>query len=299
MPVLTPNWPGKLRDTDIMLASSPTLVHPTSVHEALGELVERPGARIIAGGTQVMAEQGLGRWRPNGYVSLRRVEDLAGASASGEQMHIGPRTTLRDLVAVDGLPTLLRDAIRALAVPQVRNRGTVGGNIGSPRPDHTLPPCLIALNARINVTTATGTAVMTVPEWLGRGDPAPAIIRSIHVPTAHGGHIFARVGPRNGPSYATASLALVVDPVRRTVRTGLGGVGVTALTAEAADEYAAAAIDWEHLTIDVAATEYFAELVARATAPITDHIATAAYRTHAIRVMARRSLPRACEGARS
>ncbi len=280
------------------------LIRATSVEDALQAMHEAPTLRPIAGGTQLMAEQGLGVAQPNGYLTLRGIAPLREVVLDAGTLRIGALVTLRELQRVPELPDLLAQAVRALGTPQVRTRATVGGNIAQPRPDHTLPPCLIALDARVTIAGTTGDtdvsmADLSMADLAARGVPQGSLITRVDVALRDSSAVFARVGPRNGPCYATASLALVVDPSTQTVRTGLGGVGPHALGAPAADDIASRTIDWQNLTVTEALAEDYARAVQEAADPITDVTATAAYRHHALGVMARRSLIRACEGARA
>ena len=282
-----------------MVRPSPILVRSGSATEAVSSMHEAPSLRPIAGGTQVMADQGLGLTNPNGYLTLGGIEALRHVSIDQHTLRIGALVTLRDLQRVEGLPSLLAQALRALGTPQVRARATVGGNIAHPRPDHTLPPCLIALDARVTIVQKTGESTLTMSDLAAGGLPQGSLITGIEFAQPDGGAVFARVGPRNGPCYATAAIAVVVDTAARKVRTGLGGVGPNALGAPQADEFASAAMDWSRLAIGDDAIAAYAQAVRAACHPITDVTATAAYREHAITVLARRSLARACEGAQS
>jgi len=96
------------------------------------------------------------------------------------------------------------------------------------------------------------------------------------------------VALRNGPGYAVASVAVAIDSSARTVRTGLGAVGTTALAAPAADEFLAGAIDWSAGTVPAGTAEDDGRLLGEASDPVTDTRSSAEYRTHAIRVMGRR-----------
>lgn len=167
-------------------------------------------------------------------------------------------------------------------------------------PDPITPsPCLIALDARVTIVQKTGESTLTMSDLAAGGLPQGSLITGIEFAQPDGGAVFARVGPRNGPCYATAAIAVVVDTAARKVRTGLGGVGPNALGAPEADEFASAAMDWSRLAIGDDAIAGYAQAVRAACDPITDVTATAAYREHAITVMARRSLARACEGGHS
>jgi CO/xanthine dehydrogenase FAD-binding subunit len=122
------------------------------------------------------------------------------------------------------------------------------------------------------------------------------LITAVSVPVLRGAQEYLKVGVRNAMVIAIASLALIVDLDGRAVRVGLGSVGPTVLRAPRAESFIAGALDWDATVPRLAApdaAERFAELVVEATRPIDDHRASAAYRRHAIGVLARRALLRA------
>jgi CO/xanthine dehydrogenase FAD-binding subunit len=116
---------------------------------------------------------------------------------------------------------------------------------------------------------------------------------------AAAGEQFAKIGTRNAMVIAVCSFALAVDPARRTVGTGIGSAAPTPRRAPAAEAFLAASLDWDSrgaVRPEVAAE--FGRLVGAAAAPIDDVRGTAAYRRHALSVLARRTLTWAWEGLR-
>ncbi|HMJ77194.1 MAG TPA: hypothetical protein VK507_14545, partial [Iamia sp.] len=117
------------------------------------------------------------------------------------------------------------------------------------------------------------------------------LIAAVRVPMRRGPQDYLKVGVRNAMVIAVASVALVVDAPLRRVGVGLGSVGPVPLVAPDAGAFAVEAIDWEAGTLaETDAARRFGELVAAASAPIDDHRSTAAYRRHAVGVMAARAL---------
>jgi len=104
---------------------------------------------------------------------------------------------------------------------------------------------------------------------------------------------YAKVGVRNAMVIAICSACLAVDTPSRSVRLALGSVAPTVIRAEEAEAFAADAVDWDAGTVDDAIATRFGELAAAASRPIDDHRASAAYRRHAVAVLARRLLRRA------
>lgn len=272
------------------------VVRPRSLDEAIAASTERPDARIMGGGTLVVAERALGIDTPPAYLLLSGIPELQGVTRENRQgddtaatgpARIGSMTTLRDLLDAAVSP-MLDVALRSLASPQVRNRATVGGNIAERRPAHTLAPCLLALDASVGSTGPAGPRRRSIREFVAEGLGAGEIIVDVALPARGGFQRFVRVAPRNGPGYAIASVAVCIDPTARSVRSGIGGSGPTALAGTSADAFLADAIDWASGAAPAGAPEEFGRLLADACEPATDDRASAAYRRHAIAVMGRR-----------
>lgn len=268
-------------------ADSGRVMRPGSVAETVALLGSRPDARVMGGGTLVVAERSLGIDALGAYLLLSGVAELKELSAEGSGVRIGAQVTLNDLLAADVAP-MLTTTLRSLATPQIRNRATVGGNIAERRPAHTLAPCFLALDARVGIASAAGTADRSFSDFLVTGIANDELIASVLLPGRSGFQRFTRVAGRNGPGYAIASVAVSVDPASRSVRTGLGGVGSTALPAPAADDFLAGAIDWEAGTAPSGSAEEYGRLLAESAEPVSDDRATSAYRRHAVSVMGRR-----------
>ena len=279
-----------------MAAVLERLIRPTSPGEAAAARAADPHATVIAGGTLVVADRALGGAAPPAYILLSAIPSLRAIASDATGTRVGAMATLRDLHSAAPGP-MLDTALRSLASPQIRNRGTVGGNIADRRPHHTLLPCLIALDARITVAAPGGSAERSAGAFASAGLGADELVESVLIPTGPGFQRFTRVAPRNGPGYAVASLALCIDAASRSVRSGLGAVGATPLAAAAADAFLAGAIDWPAGSVPAGAAEEFGRLLGEACDPVTDDRATAAYRRHAIEVMGRRLVEDWSEGA--
>jgi CO/xanthine dehydrogenase FAD-binding subunit len=121
------------------------------------------------------------------------------------------------------------------------------------------------------------------------------LIRAVRVPAADGPQQFSKIGPRNAMVIAVCAFAVALHPRTRTVGTGIGSAAPTPRRAAEAEAYLAEVLDgrglWESREpLDEATTRRFGELVAAASAPIDDVRGSAAYRRHALAVMARRTL---------
>ncbi|NQU36728.1 MAG: FAD binding domain-containing protein, partial [Actinobacteria bacterium] len=203
------------------------------------------------------------------------------------------------LVAAD-FPALRTAALSVGARP-IRARATVGGNVTTARDDHSFVPVLLALEARITVRDESGERTLPLADFIadssnGSAHPSDVLITSISVDRVDGPQLMYRVGPRNGPCYATASIALVVDRPAKRIRLALGGAGATCVRAAEAEEMASSACDWATLSLSGEAAQEFGQLAARAVSPKTDPVASGAYRKHAIEVMARRAISRVLNG---
>jgi CO/xanthine dehydrogenase FAD-binding subunit len=273
------------------------VARPRTLAEARTALAERPAADLLAGGTDFMVQVNFGQRRPTDVIALRRVEELGGWRTADGHLHLGANLTYTEMEQDLGamLPALAA-AARTVGSPPIRNAGTLGGNLGTASPAGDTLPLLLALDAQVLLAGPDGTRSVPLAEFVTgpkRTARQPGeLILGARVPRIAGPQQFAKVGPRNAMVIAVASLALVLDVEGRTVRVGLGAVGPRPLRAPEAEAFAADVVDWRALRADPADVARFADLVADAAAPITDHRGTAAYRRHAVAVLARRALER-------
>lgn len=268
--------------------------------EALKARAKHPQARFVAGGTTTIPEQNLGRFQPDGYISLRRIPSLRRIEVTGDGLFLGAGCTMADLLTnplLEDQP-IIRLAARTTGTRQLRSRSTVGGNLFTTRIDRTLPPCLLALEAVGHLVSASGESKRDLGEALRECrdlSTEPEILVGVTVPRTAGFQGFTRVAPRNSGGNAIASVALCLDPGRKAVRLGLGGAGPVAMRAPEAERFAESAIDWEGDNLDEATAAKFGDLAAEQCEPPDDVMASNDYRRHAIKVMARRILERAWE----
>src|SRR5437764_3839241 len=137
-------------------------MRPTTLAGALAAKAEHPDAVPIAGGTDVMVEVNFDRHRPAALLDLTAVEELAGWSGADGRVRLGagvPYTRIIEELG-DRLPGLAM-ASRTVGSPQIRNRGTVGGNLGSASPAGDAHPPLLAAGAEVEVASVRG--VRTLP----------------------------------------------------------------------------------------------------------------------------------------
>jgi CO/xanthine dehydrogenase FAD-binding subunit len=271
-------------------------VQPRNFVDALSAKAQCPEAVPIAGGTDVMVELNFDRRRPAALLDLTRVGELAEWGGDGPYLRVGAGVTYRRIIDELGhaLPGLAM-AARTVGSPQIRNRGTVGGNLGSASPAGDAHPPLLASGALVEVASVRGTRRIPVAEFFTgpkRSVLAPdELIAAFLVPPADGPEQFAKVGTRNAMVIAVCSFAIALHPGSRTVGTGIGSAAPTPLRAVAAERFLAAELPWESRgELDPAARKHFGELVAGAATPIDDVRGTAGYRRHALSVLADRAL---------
>ena len=268
-------------------SSAARVIRPATVQEAIDALIVQPDSRVVGGGTIVVAEGSRRIDRPPSYLLLSSVAGLRGVARDAAGARIGAQTTLRDLLDAEVSP-MLDVALRSLASPQIRNRATVGGNIADRRPAHTLSPCFLALDAVVETAGREGGQRRSMRDFVSHGLADGEIVVAVILPERGGFQRYTRVAPRNGPCYAIASVAVSIDPTARSVRSGMGGVGSSALPGGSADDFLAGAIDWNAGTAPQGAAQEYGRLLAQASEPTSDDRASAAYRQHAIAVMGRR-----------
>ena len=272
-----------------------TVLRPTDLTAAVAARSDHPGALLIAGGTDLMVAMNAGRLRPDIVIDLTGVPELDDWRREEGSIRIGAGVSYTRLIAELGrdLPGLAR-ASRTVGSPQIRNRGTLGGNLGTASPAGDALPPLVAADALVELAGGSGTRTLPVQAFLTgpkRNALAPdELIVAVHVPVCRGAQQFSKIGPRNAMVIAVASLALDLDPVARAVGVALGSTGPTTLRAPAAEEYLAGALDWDAPALDERVAMRFGALVAEAARPIDDVRGTAAYRRHALDVMAQRTL---------
>lgn len=273
-----------------------------SLDEALDRLTE--GATVLAGGTDLMVELNeRRRTAPAHLVVVNRIPELRSweHDPQAHTLRLGAAVTWAEIERrpIAGWVPSLSDAARTVGSPQIRNAGTIGGNVATSSPAGDGLPPLAALGAVIHVRSATGTRDVAFDDWMtGPKRTARAIdelVLGVTVPVVDGWQGYAKVGVRNAMVISTAGVAMVIDRRQATVRVALGSVGPTILRCHTAEETLAAGVDLRDPSArpERRLVDEFAALVAEAARPIDDHRSTADYRRHAVGVLARRLLERA------
>jgi CO/xanthine dehydrogenase FAD-binding subunit len=274
-------------------------LQPTTLAEALQMKSAHPEAMAIAGGTDVMVEINLDRHRPAAIIDLTRVAELTEWGMEAGLLRIGAGVTYARIIGeLGGQLQGLAMASRTVGSPQIRNRGTVGGNLGSASPAGDAHPPLLASAAVVELASVGARRRLPIREFF-TGPKQNAmkkdeLISAFLVEPAKGPQQFSKVGTRNAMVIAVCSFALAIDPERRHIGTGIGSAAPTPVVAGDAESFLEGVLDeggmWDRpRPADSKALQRFGELVAAAARPIDDVRGTAAYRRHALSVMARRT----------
>jgi CO/xanthine dehydrogenase FAD-binding subunit len=255
---------------------------PRSLDEALRLKAERPEAVPIQGGTDVMVELNFDRARPPALLNLNEVPELRGWSRENGTLRLASGLTYAEAMEAPLAESALAlaEASRTVGGPQIRNRGTIGGNLGTSSPAGDALPPLLVYGAEVELASTRGSRTVPLVDFLlgpKRNTLEPdELIVAARVQAGGPRQTFMKVGPRNAMVIAVVSLAVVVDEERDEVRAAFGSAGpvpglVTAPLEERGD---------------------FPGRVAAAASPIDDVRGTATYRRHALRVLTARALER-------
>lgn len=272
---------------------------PGTAKEALALLAAHKGrAAILAGGTDLVPAMRRGKARPRLLVDVKGIESLQGIRTSGRSMLVvGALVTLADLAADPAVarkaPVLAR-AAAGMGSPQVRNRGTAGGNICNAAPSADLAPPLIVLAARARFMTPEGTRTVPIEDfWKGPGatevSGGRGILTAILVPAPPDGAgvSFHAHAPRAAMDLSVVSVAAMAVRARgrvKAARIALGACAPVPLRCRAAEAALAGSAG------GIEDAERAADAVAAEACPISDVRASEAYRRDMAREMALRAI---------
>jgi xanthine dehydrogenase small subunit len=261
---------------------APGYARPADLREALELIDGHPGARAVGGSTDVGVEVNLRGDRPGLLVSVGHLRELRELTAGPDEVVIGAGLSLSEVErGLDGAVPLLADLFPQFASRLIRNAATIGGNLGTGSPIGDLPPVLLALDARVVLTSVGGEREVPLASYFTgyrQSVRAPGeLIRAVRLPRPFAGIVgFAKIAKRRFDDISSVAIAFAVDveagAVRR-VRIGLGGVAATPVRALATE---AALIDqpWNERTVRMAAA-----VMAGEGTPLDDHRASAAFRS--------------------
>jgi len=253
---------------------------PTTLDEALRLKAEHPGAKPIQGGTDLMVALNFDRERPTEVLNLNEVPELRSYTSENGALRLGSGLTYAEIEhgeLRDVLPALA-EASRTVGSPQIRNRGTIGGNLGTASPAGDAIPPLVVEAAEVECASVRGTRRVPVIEFVTgvkRNMLEPdELITAVWVTPSNAAQTFMKVGPRNAMVIAVVSLAVAAGDDELRASIGSASPRPVLVTAPRAE------------------SETFAERVAAAASPIDDVRGTERYRRHALRVLTQRALER-------
>jgi carbon-monoxide dehydrogenase medium subunit len=249
-----------------MLLREVSYARPSTVEEAVSLLTEYDGARALAGGQTLVNVMKQRAASPDVLVDLAGLDELRAITVSGTTLEIGAMATLAAIIRsseVEVSRPILAEVAATVADVQVRNRGTLGGNICVNDPTNHFPPLLVALGASMTIRAASGERTVTADEFfvgvfetaVGEGD----LLTRIGIPAAGKGTGDGMDGVTIGAhgTYIANAAASVVDGSWRIALGCVGAVPHRAteveqkLSGAAVDEAAArAAVDGLGATVD-------------------------------------------------
>ena len=218
-----------------MLLSEVGYARPATLEQALGVLAEYPGARALAGGQTLINVMKARAAAPDVLVDLAGIPALQGIELAADgTLEIGPMTTYNELIASAEARArpILGEVCAQIADVQVRNKGTIGGNVCSSDPTNHLPPLLVALGATFTVTGASGE----------RAVPADEFFLGVYMTAAGPGELLTKITVPAGRSDGFASIPIGVDgtcivnaaaTVNGGARVALGCVAATPVVVDA------------------------------------------------------------------
>jgi CO/xanthine dehydrogenase FAD-binding subunit len=252
---------------------------PHSLDEALRFKSEQPDAWPIQGGTDVMVALNFDRGRPAVLLNLNEVAELRGWSREGGALRLGSGLTYAEIEhgeLRDVLPALA-EASRTVGSPQIRNRGTIGGNLGTSSPAGDALPPLLVEDAEVECASVRGARRIPLGEFVTgvkRNVLEPdELITAVWLTPSNAPQTFMKIGPRNAMVIAVVSLAVSAGD---ELRASFGSASPRPVLVTAPRDEA----------------DSFAERVAAAASPIDDVRGTERYRRHALQVLTARALKR-------
>jgi len=260
-----------------------TCFSPTTLVEAVGILADHPGLRIVNGGTDVMVGVNAGNTAIDGWLNLRRIEDITRIHRTVRGLRIGSGVTFaRVEVELASVAPALAMAATTVGSRQIRSVGTLGGNVVTASPAGDSLPVLLTYDTEIELVSHRGTRTIRLVDFLigpkRTAMAADEIVSAIVLNDCAGSQHFAKIGTRNAMVISVASLAARLDTNSGVARVAAGSVGPTALLITEAND----ALLQRHGADD------FAHIVEASVAPIDDHRATGEYRRTSVGVLARR-----------
>ncbi|MFZ5820024.1 MAG: FAD binding domain-containing protein [Chloroflexota bacterium] len=278
---------------------------PGSVGELI-KILDETGGRVVAGGTDVVPRMRRDLFSTPALVDASHIAELHFIEAVDDQLAIGAMTTHQE-IADSGLIQSVNPALAAAAASvgcsQTRHRGTLGGNIANASPAADTVPPLLAFDARVRLLRKGGERSISLREFLvgpGKTKLEPGeFIHSVTFTRLPGrwGAAYQKTGKRNGMAIAVVSVAaaVVLDTSGMVLdaRVALGSVAPTVARSPRAEQMLIGREAGPGVVKDAA------DAVVADISPISDVRSTAEYRLHAARILTRRTLLQAIQGAQA
>jgi CO/xanthine dehydrogenase FAD-binding subunit len=252
---------------------------PRTLDEALRLRAEHPGAWAIQGGTDVMVALNFDRGRPDAMLNLNEVAELRGWSRDNGALRLGAGLTYAEIEhgPLGEVMPALAEASRTVGSPQIRNRGTIGGNLGTASPAGDALPPLLVEGAEVECASVRGARRIALEDFVTgvkRNALEPdELITAVLLTPSNAPQTFMKIGPRNAMVIAVVSLAVSGG---EELRASFGSASPRPVLVTAPRDEA----------------DSFPERVAAAASPIDDVRGSERYRRHALRVLTHRALER-------
>ncbi len=275
----------------------------TSIDDAIAKLSENEDAKLLAGGHSLLPMMKLRFAEPPCLIDINGIEELKGICMDGDTITIGAMTTENELINSEILQkhcSLLVDAAKLVADPQVRNRGTIGGDVAHGDPGNDHPAVMLALDATIVVRGPNGQRELAAngffmgTYWTALEEHDILVALKIPAQKSGVGYGYNKLKRKTG-DYAVAGSPVVVEmdgDVIRDIRIGLTNVAACAIRAEAAEDI----LRGQTLSDDL--LKQAENAIIEACDPAVDLRGDEEYKSHMAAVMARRSIIQAVENAR-
>jgi aerobic carbon-monoxide dehydrogenase medium subunit len=265
-----------------MLLREVAYARPASLAEAIELLAANDGARALAGGQTLVNVMKARAGSPDALVDLSRIEELKGIDLAGDgTLEIGAMTTYTELVQSSEARArpILGEVCAQIADVQVRNRGTIGGNICTNDPTNHLPPLLAALGAEMTIHGAGGDRTVTAQDFflgvymtaVGTGE----LLTKIRIPAGRADGFAAVTLGVEGTCIVSAAAS-----INGSLRIALGCVDAVPVVLEPESEDEAAVV---------------AAVASANIDPPSDVHASSEYRTHLAQVLAVRAVAQAAK----
>jgi carbon-monoxide dehydrogenase medium subunit len=279
-------------------------IRVSELEEALRLLSRKEDVRVLAGGTDLVVDMKIGRYRPKTVIDISGIKSLRYIVDEGDKIRIGALTRMQDIVESpvirEKLP-VLAEAVSMLGSWQIRNMATVGGNLCNASPAADSAPPLLVHEARIKLTSIEGTREIPITEFfVGPRKTVmykTELLQEVVVPYDTDfakSYSYVKLGRRNSFTLSVVAVATVLkvrNGVFEDVRIALNAVAPTPVRARSVELFL------KGREVKSEAIEKASELVLNDISPISDVRASAEYRKHVSKVLVKDTLLKALERA--